>query len=200
MERPSGERVNTAAEGTKMTEVRAATSADLKWGFRSFSMWADIVETDKVMKCIRPEFNGEIGAMEHGKNGVADSLMRSFTGTIGAGRIGGGGLNRIASVFKEIDNGVTAGKFTTLIEANVLMKNILRASMFSKPLIEIIERGFLGRKALTIKCAGVMISDKTITGFTVETERAEKAITILRTLNHETGVDGEALVAHIGSS
>ena len=86
-----------------MTEVRTATSTEFERGLSGFGVRGHIVKAEKVMKSIGPELDRETSAVKHGENSVADGLVRTFAGTIGAGGISGGNLNGVAGEFKEID-------------------------------------------------------------------------------------------------
>lgn len=76
------------------------------------------------------------GTREHGTEGIINSLMGTFTRRILMRQIGSSWFNPITSIFKQFDNFRGMDKFPTKIKADIAIWNILRNSMWDKPLID----------------------------------------------------------------
>jgi hypothetical protein len=122
--------------------------------------------------------------------------MGAFARTILMGRSGSSRLNSIASLFKQFNDITTLAQVSTLIKTHVFVRDISRETMEGQPTIEEVNgRPFIA-KSFTVESAAVMVDDKTVACLTIETLKTTDSITIIRFLDDETEVNGDALVAH----
>ena len=89
---------------------------------------------------------------------------------------------------------------TTLIQVNILVRDVSQETMKDKPMIKKVKRPSLIMEALTIQGTTVMISDEAVASLTIETDQTLHMRRISRLLNHEAKIHRNALVAHGGTS
>jgi hypothetical protein len=147
------------------------------------------------MEGIRPEPDRKIGTAKHGTKSIANGLMGTFTRTILVRRVGCGRFDAIASIFEEINHLTTATKIATKVKAYIFVRRINRKTMEGKPAIQKVDGGNLGVKRFTIESVAVMIHYQTVASLTIETLETLDTSRIFRTLNHETEVNGDTLIA-----
>lgn len=67
-------------------------------------------------------------------------------------------------------------------------------------MVEVFNRGAFGSKAHAMESARVMVGNQNVTGFTIETDGAENAISVVGALNNKAKVDGNPLIALSGGA
>jgi hypothetical protein len=161
-------------------------------------MDSHIVEVEIVMEGKRPEPDRKVGAAKHGMKSIANGLMGTFARAILVRRVGSSRFKAIAGILKEINHLTTATKITTKVKVDILVREINRETVECKPAIQKIDGGSLGTKRLTIESAAVMIRYQTVASLTIETLKTLNTSRILGTLNHETEVNRDTLIASGG--
>ena len=152
------------------------------------------------MERVRPELRGKSGTSKHGTNSISDGLMRALTRAILIRGSRSGRLDGITSKFKKADHLRGTTKFTTKIKANVLVGSLDRKTVTSKPAIDEIDRRLLGGETFTVKSTTVMIDNKAIAGFTIETGETAETFHVLGRLDKEANIDGNTLIGHGGTT
>jgi len=122
-------------------------------------MWCDIVESNIMMKGIWPEAWFKCSSSQHSTNGITDCAMQSFNGSILVRRVRCGKFNRISGRFEECNNVGAVSELTTLIHADIFVRNVKRKTISGQPMVQKINGRCFGSKRLTKKSTTVMTSD-----------------------------------------
>ena len=178
-----------------LAKVRFGVEAELIGTLVAIAVNSKIVEAKIVVEGIGPEFGTKSGTSEHRAKSVGDSAVGTFTRTVLMRRVRCGRLNTVASVLEEINDFATVAKFATKVEANVLVSNSVGETVTLKPASKEVDRRSLRAEGFTMKGTAVVIGDKAIAKLAVEALIARDASFIIRSLNDEAEVDGDALIA-----
>jgi hypothetical protein len=112
-----------------------------------------------MMECVGPELGREVGTAKHSTDGIADGTMGTLTRTVLMGGVRGSGFDCIAGLFKQVNDFLTATKFTAEIKTHELVGDIYGKAILSEPMIEEIDGRGLGPETFTVQGATEMIDD-----------------------------------------
>ena len=90
--------------------------------------------------------------------------MRTLARPVLVGGVGSGGLDDVAGLGKEVDDGITFAKVATKVKANVCVRGIGRETVLYKPAVKEGERRGLGAEGSAVEGPAVMIDDQTVAG------------------------------------
>jgi hypothetical protein len=99
-----------------------------------------IVEANVMMHGIGPKFDGQVGAVKHGHQGIGDGLMRAFTGTVLTGGICTSEFDCVASMLEQINNLPALTEFAPLVKTDIFTGDRLIKTVLGEPLIEKLDR------------------------------------------------------------
>lgn len=122
-------------------------------------MDGDVVQAQEMMEGVGPELGREVGTAKHSTDGIADGTMGTLTRTVLMGGVRGSGFDCVSSLFKQVNDFLTATKFTAEIKTHVLVGDIDGKAMLGKPTIEEIDGRGLGPETFTVQGATEMIDD-----------------------------------------
>jgi hypothetical protein len=187
--------VDTTTKRAKRLEVGHFTGAKLKTGLGPLTMITEIVKADIVVKCVRPKLGGKSSTSQACTESVFDGAMRALARGVLMRRVSSGRLDSVASIFKKSTEFTTTSKLTTKIHADIFVSNILATAMLGKPAIDEIDWRSLTTEGLSVKCTTLVIGEQDVTTLTVETQQAEHAVAVFRSLHNKTHINGDALIA-----
>jgi hypothetical protein len=133
-----------------------------------------VVKTDIVIKCIWPKLETQFGASKHGSEGVTNGAMGTFSWAFAVGQIGGGGLDVVAGILKQHNDGMIFAKLPATIKSDIFaivlsaMVNLWQ-TIAMQPFIKELQWGRLGTETTTTNRARIMISDNAIARLTMQT-------------------------------
>jgi len=182
-----------AAEGTELLKVVHLVDSNAERGRYLILGWEGILDTEVVVKSIRPKFGIKVGAEEHGTDGIGDSEVCAFDRTILIRRVGTGGADFVSTTFKELADLRVLVEFTTLVEVHILIR-ALRSMVFQEVTKPVDWRGF-GDAGITVKTTGVVVSHQDPASFAVETNVIFAPFVIILGLHAREGeINGKALI------
>jgi hypothetical protein len=137
-------------------------------------MWDKVVQADEMIKRERPKRRAEIGAGQHGAQGITNGLVGTFARSILVGGVGASELGLIAEISESIKDFAAASKLSTTIHPNIF--SVTSGCIVGEPLIQPIHRRGFGGECATDQPATEMVSNQDVACLAVVTDQVVETL------------------------
>jgi hypothetical protein len=129
--------------------------------------WESVLDAKKKLKSVRPKTSIEVRTGEHGAKGIAYGLMGALDGAVLVRGTGASGLDMVTKFLEEGTEFWIMVQFATLVNHNVLVREI-KYLVLSEPRSKPIEGCGFRNARNTVEFTGGMVGNEQVASLTVE--------------------------------